>query len=119
MDVLTPEQMVARLDFMRPLKPEPEEPDSAWCIPFEYGGIAKGTKISISKAREIAAELRAAVAEAEKREFKRAFEQERDRASRALSQAAEYQQKFYVEQGRANIAEAQLRKLKRERRGNK
>lgn len=80
MRVLSEEEMVARLDFMRPLHPPEEPKDGQWCIPFEYGGLAKGTRISIAKAREIAAELRAAVAEAEKRELRLAFDDERKRS---------------------------------------
>jgi DNA-directed RNA polymerase specialized sigma24 family protein len=29
--------MAARVDFCRPMNPPPEEPESVWCIPFEFG----------------------------------------------------------------------------------
>lgn len=80
MEILTESQMAARLDFRRPLQPEPDPPrDGVWCIPFEFGPSEKGTRISIAKAKEIAAELRASVAEAEKRELLHAFKAEQKR----------------------------------------
>jgi hypothetical protein len=95
MEILSEGEMAARLDFARPLKPPPEEPPSLWCIPFEWGGLPKGTRISIAKAKEIAAELRASVAEAEKRELRRAFDQEKERADAADKRSADYQHETY------------------------
>jgi hypothetical protein len=83
MEVINEQEMAARLDFRSPLHEPKEPPVSLWCIPFEYGGLRKGTRISISKAKEIAAELRAAVAEEEKLELKRAFDREKERADEA------------------------------------
>ncbi len=84
MEILTEEEMAARLDFRRPLKQEPEDAipprQSVYSIPFEYGANPKGTVISIAKAREIAAELRAEIAEFDKREIFRAFKQEEARS---------------------------------------
>jgi hypothetical protein len=81
MKILSESEMGARFDFMRPLARESAATEvvGIWCIPFEYGDNAKGTRISISKAREIAAELRAAIAEAEKRELYQAFKAEEAR----------------------------------------
>ncbi len=81
MQILTEDELVAKLDFRRPLNPVPEERPGAWPIPFEYGACEKGTKISIAKAKQIAAELRAEVAEAEKRELYAAFKQEEKRSA--------------------------------------
>jgi hypothetical protein len=91
MEILSEGQMVARLEFMRPLKPVPDEPPSQWCIPFEWGGLPKGTRISIAKAKEIAAELRASVAEAEKRELRRALDQEKACSDETSKSSAKYQ----------------------------
>lgn len=86
MKIITEEELAMRLDFRRPLHPPPEETESAWCIPFEFGAYEKGTRISIPKAREIAATLLAAVAEAEKRELSRAFQAERARSENLSAQ---------------------------------
>ena len=81
MEILSEQELAGRLDYRRPLKPEPiPERLSLWCIPFEYGGNAKGTLISISKAKEISAALRADVAEAEQWELMQAFKKEKARA---------------------------------------
>jgi hypothetical protein len=74
MKIMSEEELAARLDFRRPLHPAPEEPESVWCIPFEFGESPKGTRISI------AAELRASVAEAELRQLRKHFEEEKKRA---------------------------------------
>lgn len=79
MKILSEEELAAKLDFRSPLHPPQEETESVWCIPFEYGGNPKGTRISIAKAKEIAAELRASVAEAEFRQLRKAFEDEKQR----------------------------------------
>lgn len=112
MKVIDEKDMTIRFDFLRPLKPLPEESESVWCIPFEYGANEKGTRISISKAKEIAAELRAEIAEAEKRELFRAFKQEEARAIAAhQSSASAHEEKFALMQ--------QLEKLKKENRRRK
>ena len=92
MEVLTGSEMAARLDFAKPLHEAPEQKESLWCIPFEYGDNVKGTKISIAMAKTIAAELRAHVAEAEGRYVLRAFKQEQARVEeygKQLSEARE------------------------------
>jgi len=76
---MTEAEFAMKVDFRRPLEPPPEKAESAWCIPFEYGENAKGTLISILKAKQIAAELRAEIAEAEKRGLFRAFKAEEQR----------------------------------------
>lgn len=80
MKILSEQEMAKALNFKRPIHQQPEPQESIWCIPFEYGVNSRGTKISIAKAREIAAELRAAVAEAEMRELRRALALETARA---------------------------------------
>ena len=105
MEILSKEELASRIDFRRPLHPEPEEPDNMWCIPFEWGSNVKGTYISIAKAKEIAAELRASVAEAEMRALRRYFDREKERGDslcRQLSQA----------QLEALSAKAEIRDLK-------
>jgi hypothetical protein len=86
MKIIDGEEMAARLEYRRPLHPEPEEPAGLWCIPFEYGANERGTRISIAKAKEISAELRAAVAEVEKRQIFDAFKAEEDRGNRLSEQ---------------------------------
>jgi len=115
MEILTPGEMAAKFDFVSPMKEEPEERVDMWPISFEYGGLKKGTRISISKAKEISAELRAAVAEAEKKEIKRAFDQERKSLEEANKRSAQHQQDFYDQLRRTNLAEQSLRRLKRSR----
>jgi len=100
-----------KLDFRRPLHPPTEKPESAWCIPFEYGANEKGTCISIPKAKQIAAELRAEVAEAEMRELRRAFEDERRRSQTFAEQAS-------TAQSDALLARAEVGELTRKARRN-
>lgn len=90
MKVLSEGEFTARVDFLSPLKPEPEgnAPFDNWPIPFEYGGCAKGTRISIAKARQIAAELRASIAEAERDELFREFKREQARCEEIGRQAS-------------------------------
>lgn len=112
MEILTEEELAMKLDFRRPLHPPPE-PKTAWCIPFEYGANEKGTRISIPKAKQIAAELRAEVAEAEKRELFRAFEQEKARGENLSTQLS----KAHVETLDAKSELVELkRKLQRKKR---
>lgn len=113
MEILTEEEMAARVDFARPLKPT-EERESLWCIPFEYGHGAQGTRISIAKAREIAADLRANVAEAEKRELRRAFKAEQDRCKAFEGQLRDYQTR--VDELFAQVAELTRRLRAKKRR---
>lgn len=98
MDVLSEKEMAERLDFRRPLKAEHEEAPSMWCIPFGYGSNHKSTTITISKAREIAAQLRADIAEAEKAELLRLFKREEERANALSRSAADYQKAMYEAQ---------------------
>lgn len=79
MKIIGEQELIARLDFMRPLKPAEPEPEGSWPIPFAYGENVEGTRISVPKARQIIAELRAEVAEYEKRELRRAFDAEKER----------------------------------------
>jgi hypothetical protein len=79
-DILNAEQLSERVNFARPLKSEPEDTESLWNIPFEYGNCPKGTRISLSKAREIAATLRALIAEAETRQLRREYDSLKARA---------------------------------------
>lgn len=89
MKVVTEEELVARLEFRRPLPQPPEPPESPWCIPFEFGDCPKGTRISIAKAKEIAAELRASVAEAELRQVRKAYADEVKRSEDLCRQYSE------------------------------
>lgn len=107
MEILNEGQLAARLDYMRPLKAETENPESVWCIPFEYGANEKGTRISIALAKTIAAELRMHVAEADKRELRRAFDNEVKRSDETCKQSAVYQNETF--QLKAEIAVLQRR----------
>lgn len=92
MKVLTEEEFSSRLDYRRPLDPPPEESVGLWCIPFEYGTNGKGTRISIALAKQISAELRAEVAEAENRQLLKLFKDEQKRGDelrRQYSQASD------------------------------
>lgn len=114
MDVLTEEEMAARLDFRRPMKEEPEQRESLWCIPFEYGDNKKGTRISKALAKTIAAELLMHVAESDKREIFRAFKQEQERVASYGKQLSEAQQEKYEA-----LAEVSVLKQKLRRKGRK
>lgn len=115
MEVISEQEMGARLDFVKPMSPKPPERVSLWCIPFEYGNCPKGTKISIAKAREIAADLRAAVADAEREEMRRAFEVEKERTMDLIRRYADEQQRSAQLQGEANALRSALRAEKRRR----
>jgi hypothetical protein len=67
--------------------------ESFWCIPFEWCGAPK-TFISITKAKQIAAEILAAVAEAEKRELRRHLDIEVDRCRTLTQQVVEIEAKL-------------------------
>jgi hypothetical protein len=115
MEILSAEEMAARLDYMSPLHPKEEPRDSLWCIPFEWGCAAKGTKITVAKAREIASELRALVAEHDMRELKRYFDKEQARVKELERRLVEegdlkfaLQQEILVLKG--NLREAKRRK---------
>ncbi len=77
MKVRSEGEFEARFDFVRPIKPVAEERPGMWCIPFEYGDCPRGTRVSIAKAKEIAAALRADVAEAERLVLKVEFDKEK------------------------------------------
>jgi len=109
MEILSESELSSRIDFVSPIHPEPEKPTGTWCIPFEYGANEKGTKVSIAKAKEIAAELRAAVAEAEKLELRQAFDREVQR-SESLGEQHVAAQKENIE------LRAELHELKRRNR---
>ena len=118
MDILTHEQLVARLDFRRPLPhlpPAPEPADSAWPIPFEWGDNAKGTTISVAKAKEIAAELRREVAEYEKRMLRRALDDEK--SHRNQEAAARQALRDQVSQLQGEVAELKRTLRRRAKRG--
>jgi 3-methyladenine DNA glycosylase/8-oxoguanine DNA glycosylase len=119
MEVLTEAELAAKLDFRRPLTPPP--PDhrlNAWPIPFEYGANAgTGTRISIAMAKTIAAELRAAVAEAEKREVLIAFEQEKARSAALCQQASKAQDETAAAHVEIATLKRALRRRKKATRG--
>jgi hypothetical protein len=115
MEILSEEEMAAKLDFARPLHPKPEEPEIIWCIPFEWGKNAKGTRISIAKAKEIAAELRASVAEAEKRELRRAFDLEKKRGEELGNKSANVERMLFDSQQEILILKRQIKALKKKR----
>lgn len=125
MEILTESQLAERLDFARPLPlPDHATPtrgmappeDSIWRIPFEYGTNAKGTRISVGKARQIVAELRAAVAEDECREMRKHFDRERERADAALKQSAAHQLEAAELRGTVAHLERELRFAKKNQR---
>lgn len=109
MEILTPDEMAARLDYASPLKQAPEERESLWCIPFEYGSNPKGCRISVALAKTISAELRAAVAEYEKRELRRALDQEKERAREVSKRSAEKEMALFDLQGKVALLERKLR----------
>jgi hypothetical protein len=109
MEILNPSQLASRLDYTRPLKEEPEKEDSVWCIPFEYGANGKGTRISIALAKTISAELRAAVAEAEKKELRRYFDREKERGDELSKRSAETEQALFDAKGTIAHLERRLR----------
>jgi predicted nucleotidyltransferase component of viral defense system len=116
MKIITQDELAERLDFMRPMQP-PEETSAqkTWPIPFEYGSNEKGTRISVSKARYIAAELRAEVAEAEKRELYDAFKAEQRRVGEAHKNTGAAENKWYAAMQEIAILKTQIRQLKAER----
>ncbi len=120
MNIVTEEELAARLDYMSPIRPEPEKPESVWCIPFEYGGSAKGTRISIALAKTIAAELRASVAEAEKRELRRelrrALEGEKKRVEAYAGQIRAAQDKEFAALGEVAALKRKLLQLRTKKR---
>lgn len=113
MEILSEEEMAARIDFKRPLKPEPEDAipprQSVYSIPFEYGENPRGTVISIAKAREIAAELRAEIAEFDKREVFRALKQEQARSKSFGQQLSAKNKELFEAMSRIALLEQRLR----------
>lgn len=117
MEILSKQQLAERLNYVRPLKPEPEPAEeSIWCIPFEHGDCPKGTRISLSKAREIAAQLRAEIAEAEKRELFRAFKREEERARESGRQSSEHQLECARLRGELEGLRQTIRRMRRGKR---
>lgn len=115
MDILNSEELAAQLDFVSPLHPEPEEPQGVYCIPFEWNGARKGTKISVAKAKEISAELRAQVAEAEKRIIRKAFDKEVERTTAYAKQLSEWQDKYYKQTTEVAVLHNRLRLARRKK----
>ncbi len=109
MEILDGAELVSRIDFARPLHEAPEK-ESLWCIPFEWGSNVKGTRISIAKAKEIASELRAAVAEAEKRELMREFTREKARSDDLCRQLSASQLEVSVTKNDIRLLQVRLRK---------
>lgn len=112
MEILGEGEMAERLDFMRPLKEEPEK-RSMWCIPFEYGSNDKGTRISVSKAKTIAAELRAAVAEEEKAQLLVYFKREEETNKRILHEKSLLETELYAVKAKLAQLERRLRRRKK------
>jgi len=117
MEVLSETDLAARLDFMRPLHPQvPVKSESTWCIPFEYGSNEPGTRISVSKAREIASELRMHIAEYERRELRRAFDQEKERNEAMSGRLLDEQKKVFALEGEVAVLKRRLRSRAKKRR---
>ena len=108
MEILSEEEMAARLQFRRPLHEKPDDTESLWCIPFEWGGNAKGTRISISKAKEISAELRASVAEAEYRQLLREFKKEQERTKEIGKTYTEMSDRWFKAMGEVGALKRRL-----------
>ncbi len=118
MKIIGESEMAARLDFMRPLHPSPEPPGGVWCIPFEWGANEKGTRISIAKAKEIAAVLRASIAEAEMRQLRKAFEEEQARTAKLVSDYSEASDARYAALAEVATLKQKLRRRKAARSGS-
>jgi hypothetical protein len=116
MEVISESDMASRLDYMRPLKQEPEKPPGTWCIPFEYGANEKGTRISVVLARTIAAQLLCAVAEAEKRDIRQAFEREQERSASIVRQYTEASDERFLLRSQVATLERKLRDARRKKR---
>lgn len=115
MEILTEMQLSERLNYKRPLKEEPEQPDDAWPVPFEYGANIKGTRISIGLAKTIAAELLKEVAEAEKRQLFHHFKYEEKRANDNSKRYADEQLKVYELQGEVATLKRKIRDGKKKK----
>lgn len=116
MEILKESELLERLDFVSPLNPEPEKPVSMWCIPFEYGSLPKGTRISKSLARTIIAELRAAVIADDNRILLRALKEEKERSNTFSQQAANAEEKFRMLEWDVRQKEAERKKKARSKR---
>lgn len=118
MQILTEEELSARLDYRRPLESAPEVPEREplYCIPFEYGSNTKGTLISLALAKTIAAELRAAIAEHDKRELYRAFKQEEQRCRSLMEQVTAANDRHFDALGEMNAMRMKLQAARRARR---
>lgn len=91
-------------------------PEHPWPLLFEVGNYPKGTRISIARAKEIAANLRASIAEAEMAELQHAFEREKERSATMAKIHAEAEEE--VSRAHQQIATLQ-RRLKAKQRGKK
>jgi hypothetical protein len=121
MEILSEQELGGRLDYLRPLKDPSEVPEKApfWCIPFEYGANVKGTRISLNKAKVIAAELIAAVAVAEQAEIFRAFKLEQERVKALDARLAEKDKELWAVQTERNILKGQLQSAKKNKKGKR
>jgi hypothetical protein len=119
MEILSELQLSERVNYKRPMQEEPEKPDDAWPIPFEYGANIRGTRISIGLAKTISAELRAEVAEAEKRQLYHHFKYEERRANDNSKRYADEQLKVYELQGEVTRLKRKLRTPRKKRQKGK
>lgn len=115
MEILSEQEMAARLDYMKLLKQEPEvdKREPLYCIPFEYGDNPKGTKISKVLAKTIAAELLMHVAESDKREIFRAFKQEQERVESYGRQVQAANDEKYAALSEVAFLKRKLNRLRR------
>lgn len=117
MEILTEEEMAMRIDYRAPL--QKEDPNaippkqSVYAIPFEYGENRKGTVISVALAKQIAAELRAEIAEWDKQEIFRAFKEEQARSSRIADLSAAKETELFEARSHIVRLESELRKVKK------
>jgi hypothetical protein len=88
MDILSQDDMDARISLVRPLNGETPSglPDKLWNIPCPW---EPGAFISMEKAKRYAAELRALVAEAEFKLMKREYDREVERNKTITAQLHE------------------------------
>ena len=110
---MSEEEMQAKFDVQK--APPKSDGMGAWCIPFEWGVFGKDTRITVAKAKYIAATLLASVAEAEKEEVLKAFRQERDRVKAYEGHLAERGRELQSVQQERNVLAEQVRAMKKAR----
>lgn len=114
MEILSQDDMDARIGSARPLNKAAADADangeSLWCIPFPEGGHPE-TRISIMRAKIIAAELTIRVLEAEKRQLLRGFKKEQERGKESGRQYTEMSNRWMEAQNEV----MKLRKRRRKR----